>query len=140
MKTPIIALVSLLAGIGVGWYVGSRPNADVARENRDVRQTINDIGNVEESYSAGAASISVSAVQAIDSGKTDEAVQWLSFPISTYYRDYGNRDHAGTNAQRVKLASRIEQLARTNEVVRDRIKKVEGPSWVLDRVERQKEP
>ncbi len=73
---------------------------------------IDTIGNVQEAYSGGIyASLAVNAIQCIDSGKTQEAVQWLSFPIANYYRDYGSR--AGTNTQRIKLVARIEQLART---------------------------
>src|SRR5277367_2575218 len=69
-KRDIISLVSLLVGIGVGWFVASRPNARLTRHTRDLEMTIDSIGNVQETYSGGMASLAVNAIQCIDSGKT----------------------------------------------------------------------
>jgi len=120
-KRDIISLVSLLVGIGVGWFVASRPNAKLTRHTRDLEMTFDSLVNVQEICMGGMASLSANAIQCIDSGKTQEAVQWLSFPIANYYRDYGSL--AGTNTQRIKLVARIEQLARTNQTVAALIKK-----------------
>jgi hypothetical protein len=120
-RRDIVSLVSLLVGIGVGWFVASRPNAKLTRHTRDLEMTFDSIENVQEICMGGMASLSVNAIQCIDSGKTQEAVQWLSFPIANYYRDYGSR--AGTNTQRFKLVARIEELARTNQTVAALIKK-----------------
>ena len=60
----------------------------------------------------------VRAVQFIELGDTQRAVQLLSGPIAHYYSLYGD-DHR--NDQRSKVRALIEQIARTNQVVAARI-------------------
>ena len=120
MKITIVSLFSLLVGIGAGWYVGSRPSSKVERHTRELQEAIVRIGNVQEVDQAAAASFAVDAIRCIDSGETQKAVQFLSFPIAMYYRDYGTQ--AGTTAERLKLGAAIEQLAQTNPFVAARIK------------------
>jgi hypothetical protein len=116
MKTTMISLVSLLVGIGVGWYVGySRPTAQMSREMRHQF-------DADESDQAAAAALATQAIQCIDSGETQKAVQFLTFPIMVYYRDYATQP--GTNAQRLKVRAYIELLAQTNPVVAARLKEV----------------
>lgn len=114
MKTIIISLVALVIGISAGWYAGyTRP---IAQDSRWMRAQ-------EDAYESGnamAASLAVDVIQCIDSGETQKALQFLSLPIASYYSTYSL--HAGTNAQRLKVSSRIEQLAQTNQIVAARIK------------------
>ena len=115
MKIITIILVSLAVGGGVGWYFGyTRPNAQTAIA---VRGEL----DASESGDAMAAVVAARAVQCIDSGETQKAIQFLSFPIASYYSAYATR--AGTNTQRLKLRAFIEQTAQTNQVVAAQIKK-----------------
>ena len=118
MKIIIISLVSLLVGIGIGWYCGyTRPTAQAAREVRGELDAY-------ESGDAKAAVFAAEAVACIDSGETQRAVQFLSLPIASYYSVYAV--HAGTNAQRLKVRGYIDQVARSNQVVAAQIKKEMG--------------
>jgi hypothetical protein len=105
MRAIIISLVSLLAGIGLGWYWTSvkleakqqqldiyrgREQASANRE-REMQQGLDIYAGMDESDRAVAASFSLNAIQCIDSGDPQKAVQWISFPIAMYYRDYGSR-------------------------------------------------
>jgi hypothetical protein len=126
MKIIIISLVSLLVGVGVGWYFGyTRPNAQVARE---VRQQLRE----DENDHALAAIFAAEAITYIDSGETQKAVKSLSYPIAEYYCIYATR--AGTNEHRLKLRAHIEQLARTNQVVAAQITKEMGYSDIHGKV------
>jgi hypothetical protein len=91
-----------------------------------MQQGLDIYAGMDESDRAVAASFSLNAIQCIDSGDPQKAVQWISFPIAMYYRDYGSR--AGTNAQRIKMGARIEELAQTNQIVAACIKSKTGYS------------
>jgi hypothetical protein len=114
MKTKVISLVSLLIGICVGWYAGyTRPFHEGLRYLR-----MQD--DAYESGHAMAASLAMDAIQSIDAGESQKAVQFLSLPIESYYSTYSM--FAGTNAERLKVTACIEQLAQTNQIVATRIK------------------
>ena len=123
MKAIIVSLVSLIIGICIGWYTGyTRP---IAEETRWLHAQ-------EDAYESGhamAASLAVDAIQSIDAGESQKAVQFLSLPIASYYSSYSI--YAGTNAQRLKVSARIEQLAQTNQIVAARIKALTNHSNIL---------
>ena len=109
MKIIIIVLVSLLVGVGVGWYFGyTRP---IAKANRDAHQEM----LATESDDWEAALFAVKAIPLIESGDSQKAVGWLVKPIGSYYRVYS--PHPGTNEERLKLLTMIQQLASTNSAV-----------------------
>jgi hypothetical protein len=119
MKIIIITLVSLLVGVGIGWYLGyTRPIAQASRDMHDEESAY-------ESGDAKAAAIAIDTISCIDSGDTEKAVQFLSLPIAGYYNIYAKR--IGTNEQRLKICDNIEQLARTNQIVAARIKNFASP-------------
>ena len=109
MKIMIISFISLLVGVGIGWHFGyTRSNAWAAK----------DVGSVLEAQESGAAlaaGFSAEAVWCIDMGDTQKAVHYLSIPIANYWVGYAI--HAGTNSQRLKVRSDIEQWALTNQLV-----------------------
>ncbi len=115
MKIIAISLVSLLVGVGVGWYFGY--TRATAQADTEIRGEL----DAYESGDAKAAAFAAEAVRCIDSGETQKAVQFLSLPIASYYSVYAI--HAGTNAQRLKLRACIEQTAQTNQIVAAQIKK-----------------
>jgi hypothetical protein len=109
MKTAIVSLVSLLIGIGVGWYFGySRPNAVTMRDLRheEAGYEVDDIRS---------AAFAVGAINRIDAGNTQEAVQWLSQPIADFWSHC--QINPGTNEERLKLLSAIQKLSQTNQIV-----------------------
>src|SRR5450759_314590 len=109
MKIIIALTVGLLIGAGVGWYAGyTRP---LTKSNRDARRYLTTM-EVDDST---AAIFAVRAIPIVESGDTQKAVQWLAKPIGSYYRVYETK--AGTNAERLSLRAKIEQLASTNSVV-----------------------
>jgi hypothetical protein len=114
MKTMVISLVSLLIGLCVGWYAGY---------TRPFHEGLKYLRTQEDAYESGhamAASLAVDAIQSIDAGESQKAIQFLSFPIASYYSSYSI--YAGTNAERLKVTARIERLAQTNQIVAARIK------------------
>jgi hypothetical protein len=113
MKTILISLVALLVGVGIGWYVGyTMSNA----------QTEKDVGSLLEAQESGAAvtaTYAADTVRFIDAGDTQKALQCLSIPIAHYWTEYAI--YAGTNSERLKVRSHIEQWAATNQIVAARI-------------------
>ena len=112
MKTLITSTVSLLLGLAIGWYVEHRHSEHEKTEI--VQQLVEGI----ESSDGEKAGRAVLAIQAIDSGDKQRAVQLLSHPVARYYSFYSD---VGANERRKKLIVMIEELARTNQVVAARI-------------------
>ncbi len=109
MKTAVVAVLSLLIGIGAGWYFGySRPNAETMRDLRHQEAR-------DEADHMLSAAFAVGAINRIDAGNTQAAVQWLSEPIA----DFGShcQINPSTNEERLKLLNAIEELAHTNQIV-----------------------
>jgi hypothetical protein len=128
MKIAVVSLVSLLIGIGTGWYLGyTRPNAQA---NRELRKQLGDA----EVDDITAAAFAVGAINRIDAGNTAAAVQWLSLPITRFWSDCHIRP--STNEQRLKLLAVIEKLSHTNQIVAAHI--TEKAAY-LDSLEKQME-
>ena len=109
MKTIIISLVALLVGVGIGWYVGYM--ASNVRTDKEVGSVL----DAQESGAAVTATYAADTVRFIDSGDTQKAIRCLSIPIAHYWTEYAI--DAGTNSQRLKVRSYIEQWASTNPIV-----------------------
>lgn len=113
MKTLIASAASLLLGLVMGWYIEHRRAAHEKTEI--VQQMVEGLESSDGEHAARA----VRAIQFIDSGDKQQAVQLLSTPVAHYYALYAD---AGRNDERsAKLRALIEQLARTNQVVAARI-------------------
>lgn len=115
MKIIIASLVSLLVGVGIGWHLGyMRSNAQAVKE-------VGSVLEAQESGDAVAATFAVEAVRCIDSGDTQKAVQFLSLPIAHYCVVFAH--NPSTDTGQLKLRARIDELARTNQVVAAQITK-----------------
>ena len=113
MKIIIISLAALLVGVGIGWHFGyTHSNLQAAKE-------LGSVLDEQESGDAMAATIAADSIRYIDSGDTQKAIQCLSFPIAHYWTGYAI--YAGTNSQRLKVRSYIEQWAYTNQIVAAKI-------------------
>ena|ERR1017187_3260619 len=113
MKIAIISLISLLAGVGVGWYIGH------GHAKHETTEVVEQMMQTIESSDALAAATSIRAIGSIQSGDMQRAVQLLSRPIANYYYIYTND---GTNDKRsTKLRALIEQLISTNKIAADEI-------------------
>jgi hypothetical protein len=113
MKTLTTSAVSLLLGLVIGWYFEHRHSE---REKTEIVQQM--VQGTETSAALGA-TIAARAIQLIESGEAQQAVQLLSSPVAHYYSLYA--DTVRTDERSTKLRALIEQLARTNQVVAARI-------------------
>lgn len=112
MKAVIASIVSVVLGLALGWC------SEHHRAQREKAEIVQQMLEGIESSDGEHAIEAVRAVQFIESGETQRAVQLLSGPIATYYSEY---QAGGTSDRRSKLRSLIEELAKTNEVVAARI-------------------
>jgi uncharacterized caspase-like protein len=117
MKTLTFSLFSLLFGVGIGWYLGcTRP---VVEANRDALQKLHVIQNDDRETAV----FGLAAIQLIDSGDTQKAIQVLAQPIGIYYRLYAL--NAETSDERTEMRKSIEKLASTDPIVATEIQKKE---------------
>ena len=112
MKTVIASTVTLILGLGLGWYFEHR------RAERGKTEIVHLMVEAGESSDGEQAARAARAIQFIDSGQPQEAVRLLSGPIAHYYSVYGA---LSANERRSKVRSLIEQLAKTNQAVAARI-------------------
>ena len=127
MKTVIASLVSLIAGVAIGWYFGyTRPTA---KADRYVYGHL----HIVESQAALAAMSSMHAIQCIETGDTQEASKYMSYIVAHYYHDYAIQNRPDSKVQpdlrdqiddsmRLKLRGRIEQFATTNQILAAQIR------------------
>ena len=109
MKIIIALIAGLAAGLATGWYAGyTRP---LTKANRDARHYLTTM-EVDDST---AAIFALRAIPLLESGDRQKTIAYLAKPIGSYYRIYANK--AGTNEERLRLRSKIEQLASSNSVV-----------------------
>jgi hypothetical protein len=115
MKIIITLLIGVLIGGGIGWHFGyKKSDAELASAVREQLES-------DERGQAVAAMFAAQTVKYIDSGDTQKALQTLSFPIASYYSVYAIR--SGTNAERLKVRSYIDQFAASNQIVAAQIAK-----------------
>jgi hypothetical protein len=113
MKTLIASAISLVLGLAIGWYV---EHSRAKREKAEIiEQMMEGIASSDRELAARA----VRAIQSIESGEGQQAVQLLSTPIARYYLAYTNADRIDERS--TKVLTLIEQLAKTNQIVAARI-------------------
>lgn len=62
----------------------------------------------------------IRAIQSIEAGNTDQAIEMFSFPIASFYSEYHGLSHNGKRT--LDLLTRIDKFAQTNQVVAAQIK------------------
>ena len=118
MKTLVASLVSLLLGLAVGLYCEHR---QAAGEMTDAVKHVQ-IQNRQE------AAVDLRAIELIQSGHTERAVQLLSTPIASWYAwnmylTHNDKATVPWNDEVTKgLLAQIEQFAQTNQVVAAQIR------------------
>jgi hypothetical protein len=113
MKMLLTSVVSLILGLGLGWYF-ERHRAE--REKTEIVQQMMEGGEGSDRERAIRAA---RAIQLIGAGQPQQAVQVLAFPVAHYYTLYTG---AGTKEERrAETRALIEQLAKSNQIVAARI-------------------
>ena len=108
--------------MALGWYCGHY------RAEREKTEIVQEMVQGIESSDAERAARAVGAIQSIEAGEPQHAVQLLSTPIAHYYSLYAV---AGRKDERsAKLRASIEQLAATNQLVAARIAEVSNTSRI----------
>jgi uncharacterized protein YneF (UPF0154 family) len=107
----LIASVSLLVGLIIGCYIGYK-----CYERHITNEAVEQMLKTIESQDGEEAARDVRAIELIESGEAQNAVQMLSKPIPQYYYLYAV--HAATDQER-KMRDMIEQLVSTNKIVAD---------------------
>jgi hypothetical protein len=133
---PLIASVSLVVGLLIGFYIGCKHDENYAQRFM-IKCQQEFIRVIDNSYADHAAEDS-RVVGLIESGDRSNAVRILSRPIADYYQQYAV--YGATDKAR-KLRALIEQLASTNQVVADAIGKkqmiTQGMPSVLPQTENE---
>jgi enoyl-CoA hydratase/carnithine racemase len=110
---PLIASVSLVVGLMIGFYIGNRYH-ERGITNQAVRQMMATMESSDAEHAAEACRV----IESVESGDKSNAVRILSEPIANYYKWYAV--HADTDRER-ELRAFIEKLASTNQVVANAI-------------------
>ena len=111
MKLFAACLICLLAGVAIGWYVGStRPAAVVQRKLTGTEEAAQGFLAAEEREERLAALLALALIVNLERGDTNKAYRRLTDTISLYYQSH--RLDGDTN-----LLVRIERVAATNAVV-----------------------
>jgi hypothetical protein len=118
MKALIASMVSLLLGIAIGWYFEHR---QAEREMIDAVKEVQVLNRQE-------AGMDLKAIESIQSGDTQRLVQFFSYRVANFYSWNMNltQNSTATNDWNDKLTTellnKIEQFARTNQMVAADIK------------------
>ena len=110
MKIFIASAASVLLGLATGWYIEHR------HAEREKSEVVEQMMQGTESSDREHAARAARAVQLIQAGETNQAVEVLSAPIAHYYAVAGPNDDRSA-----KVRALIEQIARTNQIVATRI-------------------
>ncbi len=113
MKLLIVSSVCLLAGAGVGAYVGYHWN-----DRRVTNEAVKLLVEGGESSEAEHAARAARAIELIETGQPQTAVQILSKPVAHYYCLYSDR--ADTDV-RQRICAMVAQLVSTNQVVAEEV-------------------
>jgi len=125
MKTLTASVVSLLLGMAIGWYAERR------HFGHEKTQIVDQMVEGGESADREHAVRAVRAIESIQSGDTQKAVQILSTPVAHYYTLY---TEAGSKEERrAETRALIEQLAKTNQIVAARISELSSNLQVRTR-------
>ena len=122
MKTFLASAVSLILGLGLGCYF---EHHRAEREKTEIVQQMVERG---ESADRLLAVTAARAIQMVESGQSQQAVQMLATPVAHYYTLYSG---AGTKEERrAETRALVEQLARSNQVVAARIAEMSTNSGI----------
>jgi hypothetical protein len=114
MKVLIVSIVSLLLGVVIGWYFEYRHG------EREMTDVVEQMEQPIEASDRLQAATGIRAIELIEAGNTNQAIEMFSFPIASFYLEYRNLTH---NDERTKkLLAKVEQFAQTNQVVAAQIK------------------
>lgn len=114
MKPLLSSSIALLIGLTVGVFLGRR-SFDEHVTNEAVQQLVQS----GESSDRERAARAVRAIEMIQGGRSDDAVELLSRPIAYYYQIYSSSTHPDERTRDV--LAMIKRLAATNAVVSDAI-------------------
>lgn len=113
MKTYSASAISLAVGLMVGWY--TERFISEREKTRMVQEMVEHTRGSEEERVARA----TLAIEAIESGQSNRAVELLAMPIAYYHALYG--DSPSKDERTRRLLARIDELAKTNQLVAARI-------------------
>ena len=114
MKTLVASFISLLFGIAIGWYFEHR------HAGREMTDVVEQMEQPIEAFDRLEAARGVRAIQLIEAGNTNQAIEMFSFPIASFYTEYYDLSHNEKRTQ--DLLAKIEKFAQTNQVVAAQIK------------------
>jgi len=110
MKALIASIVCLVVGLAFGFYAGNR---DYHKHIAD--EAVQQLVASTESSDRSEAARGVRAIELIQSGDTQQAIQMFSIPVGDFYSEYAHLSH---NDEKTKnLLAKIEQVASTNAAV-----------------------
>ena len=120
MKAFPAAAVSLILGLGLGWYF------EHYRAEREKTEIVQQMVEGGESADRLLAVMAARAIQMVESSQSQQAVQMLATPVAHYYTVYTG---VGTKEERRgETRALIEQLAETNQIVAARIAELSSKS------------
>ena len=108
MKTLFGSIVSLMLGLVIGWYVEHK------HSGREGDEAAAQFMQATKSSDREQEARDVRAIELIESGETQKAVQLLSRPIGYYYYLYAA--DVDTNLD-LKARAMIDRLASSNQIV-----------------------
>jgi hypothetical protein len=115
MKAFFMSVISLLVGLAMGGYLGYS-----YYERHITNLAVQELADGKESSDRLEAAKGVRAIELIQTGNTQQAIEMFSIPIADFYSSYVDLTH---NDKRTKeLLAQIEGCARTNQVVAAQIK------------------
>jgi hypothetical protein len=113
MKMFLASAVCLVLGLGLGWYFEHH------RAQREKTEIVQQMLAGSESCDRYAALMATRAIQLIESGQAQQAMQTLAPPVAHYYTVYAA---PGTKEERrAETRTLIEQFAKSNQFVVGRI-------------------
>jgi uncharacterized protein YneF (UPF0154 family) len=115
MKTFLVPAVCLLVGLAIGFFAGDRYN-----ERHVTNEAVELMMSGREASERLDAVRGIRAIECIDAGNTQRAIEvWLR-PIADFYSQYANLTHNDNLTK--ELLTKIEQFSKTNQVVAERIR------------------
>jgi hypothetical protein len=119
MKVFITSTIALLVGMAIGSCIGYR-----YYEMHIISETTKQTMEMVESFDRLEAARGIRAIELIEAGNTNQAIEMFSIPIASFYSEYLNLTH--NDKQTKDLLARVEQFAQTNQVVAAQIKTEES--------------
>ena len=119
MKILIACILSLGVGLLIGWQFGQR------HAGRETTAAVQQLVEFTETSQDAEAARDARVISSIESGDTKEAVRLLSTPVAHYCNTYSG--YIVKSERRSNLLAIIDQMAKTNQVLRLRILETSRP-------------